>query len=151
MRPPRPSLSRSLAISLLALIVGACVSRDPIIPQPSVPTQRPPTASFGPTSPTVVAGPASVAPGDGSPPPSIPSDVLPRAATTEADGVRVTIELERNPMPAGEPTWIDKTITNTGLDPVIYYPCGDSVSVSGLIPGLPWRPGRDLPEPAKNW
>jgi hypothetical protein len=45
---------------------------------------------------------------------------LPTSATAEQNGVRLTIELERNPLPAGQPTWITKTITNTGRDAVVY-------------------------------
>ena len=69
----------------------------------------------------------------------------------EQDGVRLQIELERNPMPAGEPTWVTSTVTNTGQDPVVYVPCGEAVNVGAAIVGPPWRHGLTLPNPAKVW
>ena len=54
-------------------------------------------------------------------------------------------------MPAGQPTWVRTTIKNTGHDPVIYYPCGEAVTVGATIADLPWRPGADLPNPAMDW
>jgi hypothetical protein len=130
------------AFLLIVSLVGACVSRAPSV-EPPVPSVGPPTAS-----PATSA--ASKPSTDPTSAPTHPAN-LGLIATADLDGVRLTIELERNPMPAGEPTWIDKTFTNTGLDPVTYYPCGESVSVSGLIADLPWRPGRRLPDPAKAW
>jgi hypothetical protein len=55
----------------------------------------------------------------------------------------MTIELERNPMPAGEPTWSTSTITNTGPDNLVWFHdgCADAVYVKGLMEGTTWRPG----------
>jgi hypothetical protein len=80
----------------------------------------------------------------------IPPDAA-AAATVEQVGVRVTIELERNPMPAGEPTWIMTTVTNTGDDGLVYQPCGEAVPVGGVIADTPWRTGANQPEPAMTW
>jgi hypothetical protein len=84
------------------------------------------------------------------PDPSIPADLF-RTAVVEQDGVRLRIELERNPMPAGEPTWVTSTVTNTGKDPVVYMPCGEAVNVGAAIVGPPWRHGQALSNPAMAW
>jgi hypothetical protein len=96
----------------------------------------PPVATLEPATPT--------------PAPTIPASLSTRAVA-EQDGVRITIELERNPMPAGQPTAIMTTITNTGRDAVVYVPCGEIVYVSAAGVGPPWRPGRSLPNPAMIW
>jgi hypothetical protein len=59
----------------------------------------------------------------------------------------VTIEFERNPMPAGEPTWVTTTVTNTGADDLIWlhgsctHPT--TVTVGGTVDGQTWRGGGD--------
>jgi hypothetical protein len=133
---------------LVELVFCACVA----LPVSSSPPPRvgspPPTArSPGATPPLAVATPEPATP---TPAPTIPTD-LPRTAVVEQDGVRIAIDLDRNPMPAGQPTWVSTTVTNTGRDAVVYYPCGEAVVVSGRIAGDPWRPGRDLPQPALAW
>jgi hypothetical protein len=85
-----------------------------------------------------------------TPAPAIRPD-LSTTAVAEHDGVRITIELERNPMPAAQPTAIMTTITNTGRDAVVYVPCGEIVYVSAASVGPPWRSGRNLPNPAMIW
>jgi hypothetical protein len=65
------------------------------------------------------------------------------------NGIRVTIALERNPMPAGEPTWIDLAVKNTGSDEVTWFSdgCQILVSVGGTMAGG-WRQG--LPQSGDN-
>ena len=65
--------------------------------------------------------------------------------------MRITIELERNPMLAGQPTWVTSTVINTGRDPVVYIPCGEAVNVGAAIVGPPWRDGQVLTNPAMAW
>jgi hypothetical protein len=132
------------AVVLSVSLVAACVSRPPPVEPmaPSIGSRATPSPASIDAQPTPSTDP--------SPPPAVPAN-LDRSVTAELEGVRVTIELERNPMPAGQPTWVHKTITNTGRDAVVYYPCGESMGVAGLMPGLPWRPGRNLPNPGKAW
>jgi hypothetical protein len=149
--PPITPRRAAVAPLVVAVLLAACVAEPPIPPSPSAPpSNAPPTARTA-----LLPLPVSPTPTDPAPPTpvslaGIPPDP-PTTATVEGNGVRLTIELERNPMLAGEPTWIDKTITNTGRDAVIYYPCGESMSVGGPVVALPWRPGRRLPDPAKAW
>ena len=89
-------------------------------------------------------------PAAATPEPSIPAD-LSRAAVVEQDGVRLTMELERNPMPAGEVTWVTKTIENVGKKPIQYFPCGEAMTVAGQLHDRPWRPGVQLPNPQALW
>jgi hypothetical protein len=134
--------------SLLGLVLTACVA----LPVPSSP---PPLA--GPMQPSARPTPATVPPPIATPQPATPvpaptiPDNLSTTATVEQDGVRITIELERNPMPAGQPTRVTSTVTNTGPDPVVYVPCGEAVNVGAAVVGPPWRSGLALPNPAVVW
>jgi hypothetical protein len=89
-------------------------------------------------------------PATATPEPTIPAD-LSRTGALEQDGVRLTIELERNPMPAGEVTWITKTIENVGEAPIQYFPCGEAMTVTGELRDRPWRSGAAVPNPAGAW
>jgi hypothetical protein len=62
-------------------------------------------------------------------------------ASAERDGVRVTITLDRNPMPAGEPTWVTTTVRNTGPDDLMYADDCSLVSVYGEMTNVTWRQG----------
>jgi hypothetical protein len=134
--------------SLVAFVLSACVA----LPVPSSP--RPFAASQPPSVRPVLDTPLLPAetpePATPTPAPTVPAG-LPTTAVAELDGVRITIELERNPMPAGQPTGITTTITNTGGDAVVYVPCGEIAYVSAAGVGPPWRPGRTLPNPAMTW
>ena len=75
-----------------------------------------------------------------------------RLATAERDGVRVKIELERNPMPAGETTWVTTTVTNVGRDDMIWFHdgCAISVGVNGQLENARYRAGAALPVPLQT-
>jgi len=83
----------------------------------------------------VPPSPAAVA----APPPA----ELPRIAAAEKNGVRVEIELERNPMPAGEWTGVRTRVTNLGGDALTWFHdgCATLVYVAGTLTGRQWRPG----------
>jgi hypothetical protein len=55
--------------------------------------------------------------------------------------VRVTITVDRSPMPAGEPTWVTTELRNTGTDDLLYADDCSLVSVSGAMEDDRWRPG----------
>jgi len=65
----------------------------------------------------------------------------------------MTIELERNPMSAGEPTWATATVTNVGADDVAWLHDGCAVAVYlwGPMQGTTWRPGRPQVGIAANY
>jgi hypothetical protein len=66
---------------------------------------------------------------------------LPLSASVERDGVRVTIALERNPMPAGEPTWMAAEVRNVGDDDLLYADPCSLVGIAGTVADQTWRPG----------
>jgi len=142
--------SRLFGGSLLGFVLSGCLA----LPAPSSPPQL--AGSLPPSSraAAVTPSPSIATPGPSTPTsvptPTIPADLATRAVA-EQDGVRLTIELDRNPMPAGQPTWITTTITNSGGDAVVYVPCGEIVYVSAAGVGPPWRPGRNPPNPAAIW
>ena len=148
--PRRGAGAPLAAAAAFAMLVAACVAEAPIRPPFSATPSAPPTARTA-----LLALPASPTPTDPVQPTAVPLAAippdLPTTATVEGNGVRLTIELERNPMPAGQPTRITTTITNTGGDAVVYVPCGEIVYVSAAGVGPPWRPGRNLPDPAMIW
>jgi hypothetical protein len=74
--------------------------------------------------------------------PSPPAD-LPTRLTKSKSGIRVTIELERNPLPAGEATWATVTVQNRGRTEAKWFHDGCSIpaGIGGEVVGLRWRPG----------
>ncbi len=85
------------------------------------------------TSPGVSAGPSAPAPSTPvSPGPTAPPD-LARVAVVERDDIRVEIELQRNPLPAGERSWVKVRVTNQGKTDVTWFHdgCAEPVSVRG--------------------
>jgi hypothetical protein len=82
--------------------------------------------------------------------PTPPPD-LPRTASVERDGVRVSIELDRNPMPAGEMTWITTRVENIADTDLYWYHggCPITVDVRGRAEE-PWRSGATFAGIAKD-
>jgi hypothetical protein len=138
--------SRAVLAVLFAVALGGCsVERLPVTERPAPSPSR---STAAPTSPSTVAPSESPDPALWTPPPAgespgePPAD-LPLAATVERDGVRLTIELERNPMPAGEWTRVRTEVTNLGPGPLTWFHdgCATLVWVSGEMPGSRWRSG----------
>jgi hypothetical protein len=71
---------------------------------------------------------------------------LQRTATVQRDGIRVDVELERNPMPAGELSWVKVKVTNRGRTNLtwLHDGCADVAGVEGSSQ-LAWSIGRDQP------
>jgi hypothetical protein len=133
---------------LVGLVLTACLAQPfPSSPPPLAGSPSPPARPSPATPPPPALTPF---PATAMPEPSIPPD-LSRTAVVDQDGVRITIELERNPMPAGEVTWVTKTIANMGEDPIQYFPCGEAMSVIGQLRDRPWRSGGRLPNPEAEW
>jgi hypothetical protein len=133
---------------LIGPVVVACTTLPaPSSPSPLASSPPPSARASAATAPSPALTPVPVT---ATPEPSIPAD-LSRTAVVEQDGVRLTLELERNPMPAGEVTWVTKTIENVGKSPIQYFPCGEAMTVTGELQDHPWRSGAALPDPAGAW
>ena len=94
------------------------------------PTATPaPTPTFRPTLPAapVVSPPAG----------------LRLTTAVEQDDLRVSVTLERNPMPAGQPTWATSRVENLGSTVVSWSHdgCATTVGLGGQM-DVEWRPGR---------
>jgi hypothetical protein len=134
----RPVLALATGLLAVAFVVAAVVIR--LAPVTPAVAQTPgPTAVALSPSPGLTPVPTPVA--------TLPSGLLDTTVSTSLNGVQVTIELERNPMPAGEPTWVTTTVTNTGADDLIWLhgPCTHptTVTVGGTVDGQTWRGGGD--------
>jgi len=134
----RPVLVLATGLLAVAFVVAAVVIRLAPVTPPVAQTPGPTAVALSP-SPGLTAVPTSVA--------TLPSGPLDTTALASLNGVQVTIELERNPMPAGEPTWVTTTVTNTGADDLIWLhgPCTHptTVTVGGTVDGQTWRGGGD--------
>ena len=76
-------------------------------------------------------------------PPTPPSD-LSRVGVKEVDDVRVRIELQRNPLPAGQRSWVRIFVTNRGTSNLkwLHDGCADLAGVGGYS-SVEWPMGRD--------
>jgi hypothetical protein len=127
-------MKRAAVPVMAAILLAACSA--------ALPPSRP-SASPGPSKPDAVA---TAGPGTPTPRPTPPADALGTVATVDRDGVRVSVELERNPLPAGEFTTATTTVTNIGPDDLIWFHdgCAVSVAVSGSMADRQWRPVQNL-------
>jgi hypothetical protein len=119
-------------IVLAALMAGCAAGGESTISvAPSIAT---PPATATPAPPAT--GPMVPTAG-----PTIPPE-LPLTVVEERDGIRVTVTLERNPLPAGEPTWADLGATNVGTDAVswLHDACATPAGLGGEMVAK-WRPG----------
>jgi hypothetical protein len=73
-------------------------------------------------------------------------DTAVRQFGVETGGVRVSIEIDRNPVPASEFSWVTTTVENTGPDAIHWYTdgCAIHVGVWGELP-LRWAWGAKEP------
>lgn len=78
-----------------------------------------------------------------TPAPTIPPD-LARVAVASRGAIRVRIELERNPLPAGEPSWVTVTVTNRGSELVTWYHDGCAMAATSYgTSDVAWEMGVD--------
>jgi hypothetical protein len=97
-----------------------------------------------PQSPAVgTSSPSASSTAELATPEPSPSDDLATVATVEENGILVTIRLDRNPMPAGEETWLTTEVRNTGEDDLVWLHggCAITVGVGGTMQEARWRPG----------
>jgi len=139
---------RTLAtLALVGVVVASC--NAPV----ATPSAAADSGSLPAPTPSPATTPAAATPSPSpspspstspSPPPAapMPPGPLARVAVVEQDGVRVRIELERNPMPAGEWTVLTATVRNIGDDVVTWFHdgCATTVGTWGEM-AASWRPG----------
>lgn len=144
-------------LALMATIAIACTAAvGPATPSASVDDGGQPTPS-GSLDPSPSSTPASAEPSTPAPPtpspststtpqPTPPSD-LARVVVKERDDIRVEVELQRNPLPAGEPSWIKVLVTNAGRTDVTWYHdgCANPVPVYATS-GVAWPMGEQHAE-----
>jgi hypothetical protein len=119
----------------LPFVLAACSyspSEPPVPVSPQAPTPSPALASVIPATPPPTHAP--------TPAPTLPAEALETMWTVERDGVRLTVSLERNPMPAGETTWLTSTVTNVGNDEITWFHDGCAIPVWawGPMDGVSW-------------
>ena len=126
---PRDRTSRTFRATLiLALVVTSCTAA------PGAPTPGPSVLTASPTA-TVTPRPSGTPSANPTPTATMPTLAL--EATTESDGIEVRLELERNPLPAGEPTWATVTVRNRTDAPVTWMTdgCASVAQVLGVLEG----------------
>ncbi len=104
------------------------------LPDPNPHTKRLPAPLRTALSPTTTPG--------ASPRPTPPTE-LPLEAVVEEAGIQLRIVLDRNPMPAGQPTWLTTEVRNTGTSDLHWITdgCETHVGVSAELEGVTWHPG----------
>jgi hypothetical protein len=117
--------------------------------RPSVPSSAAPSHLVSPSATADSTPSATVAPAT----PATPPAGLETRFRTERDGIRVTVQLDRNPLPAGEPTWATVAVTNIGQGILSWTHdgCAIPVAVRGHLPGASWRPGQAQTGPSAEF
>ena len=141
------SLIVIVAIGCTAPVGSAGPSDSAVGPVGSTSTTTPPP-SPSPDAPSnsaqASAEPSTPAPSTPvSPSPTAPPDLV-RVAVEERDDIRVEIELQRNPLPAGEPSWVKVRVTNKGRTDVTWFHdgCAQPVGVNG-VSEVAWPMGEE--------
>jgi hypothetical protein len=135
-----------LTAALLAVVLAGCsVERLPASEPPGPGPTSSPASRAGPTAaPSLTFAAAEpVWPLPGWPAVEIPAGDVRAEAVVEERGVRLRLVLERNPMPAGEPTWVTTELTNTGPDQLVWSTdgCATHVMVLGELTSHEWHDG----------
>ena len=133
--------STGLVIFVIAVSIGACQPTAAASPVP-IDTDEVPS----PTARVLAVASQSPIPATTStpiPPPeaTVPPD-LQRRVTATRDDIRVTVTLQRNPLPAGELSWVKTKVENIGDTNVTWFHggCATSVGVGGVV-RTDWRVG----------
>jgi hypothetical protein len=140
--------ARLVAIVIVGALGACSVERLPVSESP--PPSRSPRVSNSPL-PTSTPEPPIVV--DGEP---VYVDSTIRAASNTVGGVRILIEADRNPMPAGEPTWVTTTLINQGPGVLRWTTdgCQIHVQVQAQMSGVHWGEGIQQQDAAlrfKRW
>ena len=128
------------SIVIAAMLAVGCVGAVPATPSPVPATAAPSNAVSSPVATATSTPFPTAAPTPTPDATSMPSTValeppedLKRVAIVEQDGVRVRVELDRNPMPAGEVTKVTTVVRNLEDRPLHWLSdgCQIPVGVSG--------------------
>lgn len=128
-------IRRASTVAAVLVVASACSSGnvEPSTPTAPADSAVPGSALASPSpEPTVPASMDAVATATPTPTPfalPTPPPDLVRVAVTERDRIRVRIELERNPLPAGERSWVKVSVTNRGKSDVTWYHDGCALPV----------------------
>jgi hypothetical protein len=134
-----------LAVAILAVLLAGCAGSPTIVEAPngtiSPPILPSPTSSTHDPSAAPSATPRET-PSTTQGPSEPPADSLPKSASVERDGVRVTLRIGRNPLQAGERTVVEATVKNTGRDTLRWYVdgCGTDVFTEAVLSEASFRP-----------
>ena len=141
----------SAFIALIATIAIACgVPVGSAGPSASVVDRGQGTPAGSPTASPSPDAPSNSTPGSAEPstPPTAPPD-LARVAVEERDDIRVEVELQRNPLPAGEPSWVKVRVTNEGQTDVTWFHDGCATPVGvHAVSEVAWPMGEEHQEQA---
>ena len=138
----------SAFIALIVIVAIGCSSpagsAAPSDTSPPLPSPSTATASNSAPVSAEPSAPATSTPISPSPSTaSAPTD-LARIAVEERDNIRVEVELQRNPLPAGEPSWVKVRVTNKGRTNVTWFHdgCAEPVWVHG-VSEVAWSMGEE--------
>ena len=122
-------------------VVGACQSATVPSGEPSTRSPSPSSTSAAAVAASPVPVPSSTTSPTPEPEPTTPAG-LERSVAKTRDGIRVTARLQRNPLPAGERSWVKTTVENLGATDVTWFHdgCAAPVWVEGQA-AQPWRYG----------
>ncbi len=138
-------MRNSAFMTLIAIVTIGCVaSVSSAAPaQTNAPRSSPSTAAASNSAPVTVE---RTAPAPSSPMPQGPTAPpdLARITVKERNHIRVEIELERNPLPAGQVSWVKASVTNEGRTDVTWFHdgCAEPVSVHG-VSQVAWPMGEE--------
>jgi hypothetical protein len=139
--------------ALIGILVAGCVGARPTtLPSDAQQASSEPTIATGtPTDPPSTVEPATEVPASPTAVPetlmpTMPSD-LPLIGSAEVSNVLLEIELQRNPMPAGEVSWVKVTLTNVGGRNLtwLHDACASVAGIGGASE-VGWAPGVEHPE-----
>jgi hypothetical protein len=139
---------RPIALAAILTLVGVgCTAPATSSADPSTSVAAPSTSAvsvIASVAPTVAPTPSAPAVTPDPSPDSTAPAGLARVAETQRDGIRVRIELQRNPLPAGERSWVRTVVTNRGKDDVTWFHdgCALPASINGKSL-VPWSMGVD--------
>jgi hypothetical protein len=127
------------ATAILVVLLAGCGGTPSIVETPAgpvSPSSAPTAAPFSVVPTPATSARSQLAAGPSEP----PHDSLPKRASDEHDGVRITVELGLNPIQLGQQNVITTTIKNTGRDTVHWAGgCAGDVWASAELTGTQWR------------
>ena len=134
-------LHRLVAAAVAVIVAAGCGSTPPVPTASSMVSVPPASRARTPTA-TPTPRPTATRRAEPTPEPTPPAG-LARNVTIEEDGLRISITVDRNPMPAGEVTGVTYRVRNVGRTSVSWGSdgCESPVGLYGEMTGIRLRPG----------